>query len=246
LFHAQRLDALGRLAGGIAHDINNSLVPIVALTSSVSKNLPAGSADLEALQIVREAGDHIKLLVQQILAFSRPQKSLMTLVDPSAFLRDALTFVRATVPTTIDLAADLDAAPLVWADASQLRQLLINLISNAVDAIGDRQGTITVSLSEARPVALRGQLCAQLSIRDTGCGMDEETLERIFEPFFTTKDVDKGTGLGLSVVHGIVAAHGGRIEATSVPGQGTRFNVLLPARAFPQDDLLKQDSLIAA
>jgi signal transduction histidine kinase len=236
LFHAQRLDALGRLAGGIAHDINNNLVPVVALTSTVAKHLPPDSADAEALKMVREAADQIKLLVQQILAFSRPQQPHTTLVDPSAFLRDTLSFVRATVPTTIDIAVKLDPAPLIRADAGQLHQVLINLITNAVDAIGEHQGTITISLSEARPALLRGQLCAQLSISDTGCGMDEQTVGRIFEPFFTTKEVDRGTGLGLSVVYGIVAAHGGRIDVTSAVGQGTRFNVFLPAIARQQDE----------
>jgi signal transduction histidine kinase len=245
LFHAQRMDALGRLAGGIAHDINNSLVPVIAMTSAVAKKLPADSADRESLNMVREAADHIKGLVQQILAFSRPQPSEATLVDPAAFLRDALPFVRATVPTTIDIAAKLDPAPMIWGDGSQLRQVLINLITNAVDAIGERQGTITVSLSEARPVLLHGQLCAQLSISDTGEGMDEPTRERIFEPFFTTKDVDKGTGLGLSVVYGIVGAHGGRIDVTSAVGQGTRFDIFLPAMVS-QGEPSKQETLVAA
>lgn len=246
LFHAQRLDALGRLAGGIAHDINNSLVPVIALTKIVAKNLPSGSDDIEALKMVSEAADHIKQLVQQILAFSRPQKPQTTLVDSTAVWRDALHFLRASVPTTIDIEAKLDATPPVLADAGQLRQVLINLISNASDAIGERPGTITVILSAARPVALNGQLCAQLSIRDTGCGMDEQTLGKIFEPFFTTKDVDKGTGLGLSVVHGIVAAHGGRIDVTSTLGQGTQVDVFLPATARPRDELTKEDALIAA
>jgi signal transduction histidine kinase len=246
LFHAQRLDALGRLAGGIAHDINNNLVPVVALTSMVSKHLPPDSADFEALEMVREAADHIKLLVQQILAFSRPQKSPTTLVDPAAFLRDALRFLRATVPTTIDIATRLGPAPMVCADAGQLQQVLTSLITNAVDAIGERHGTITVSLSVARPVLLHGQLCAQLSVSDTGCGMDEQTLGKIFEPFFTTKEVDKGTGLGLSVVYGIVGAHGGRIDVTSTVGQGTRFIVFLPATACSQDDFLKRESSVAA
>ncbi|HWE71549.1 MAG TPA: ATP-binding protein [Stellaceae bacterium] len=245
LFHAQRLDALGRLAGGIAHDINNSLVPVVAMTSMVLKRLPPDSADAESLKMVREAADHIKLLVQQILAFGRPHEPQTVPVDPTAFLRDTLHFVRATVPTTIDIAAKLDPAPLVCVDASQFRQVLINLITNAVDAIGERQGTITVGLSEARPAALQGRLCVRLSIGDDGSGMDDETRGRVFEPFFTTKEVDKGTGLGLSVVYGIVGAHGGRIDVTSAVGQGTRFDIFLPAMVS-QDDPLTQDALIAA
>lgn len=246
LFHAQRLDALGRLAGGIAHDINNSLVPVVALSSLVAKHLPPDSPDVEALKLVREAADHMKMLVQQILSFSRPQKPHTSLVDPTAFLRDALHFVRATVPTTIDIATKLDPAPLLRADAAQLHQVLINLVTNAADAIGERPGTITVSLCEARPASLQGQLCAQLSIGDTGCGMDKKTLGKIFEPFFTTKEVDKGTGLGLSVVYGIVAAHGGRIDVISTVDKGSRFDVLLPAAACPRDNLSSEESRAAA
>jgi signal transduction histidine kinase len=246
LFHAQRLDALGRLAGGIAHDINNSLVPVVALTTAVMNNLPSNSVDIEALKMVGEAADRIKMLVQQVLTFSRPQDPHTTVIDPTAFLQDALSFVRRTVPTTINIVTRLDPAPLIRGDTGQLHHVLINLMTNAVDAIGERPGTITVSLSEARPVLFEGQLCARLSISDSGCGMDEQTLKKIFDPFFTTKEVNKGTGLGLSVVYGIVGAHGGRIDVTSAVGQGTRFDVFLLATGCPEDDLWKRESLIAA
>jgi signal transduction histidine kinase len=246
LFHAQRVDALGRLAGGIAHDINNSLVPILGLTTAVMKNLPSNTEDIEALNVVCGAAEHIKMLVQQILTFSGSPTPHMRLVDLSEFLQDALPFARATVPATIDIVTKLDAAPRIWADTGQLHQVLINLMTNAVDAIGEHQGTIAVCLSEARPIVLQRQLCAMLSISDSGCGMDEQTQKRIFDPFFTTKEVGRSTGLGLSVVYGIIAAHDGHIDATSVAGQGTRFDIFLPATAVSQVDLSKRESLIAA
>jgi signal transduction histidine kinase len=131
--------------------------------------------------------------------------------------------MRATVPTSIRLKEEIAAAPPIAADAKQLHQVIVNLVTNAAQAIGEAHGTITIGL-RADP----GRALLRLWVADTGCGMDEATRKRIFEPFFTTKDVGKGTGLGLSVVHGIVKDHGGTIEVESVPGRGSRFDILLP------------------
>ena len=124
-----------------------------------------------------------------------------------------------------------DASPPVLGDPTQLHQVVVNLVNNAAQAIDDRHGTISIEVAVVPPAAgdgaARPMLC--LSVRDTGCGMDEATLDRVFEPFFTTKGVGKGTGLGLAVVHGIVGSHGGRIEVSSEMGLGTQFSVLLPA-----------------
>jgi signal transduction histidine kinase len=138
-------------------------------------------------------------------------------------VRDALQLMRATMPSSIRIAAEIAPVPAFTGDSGQLQQVIVNLMTNAAHAVGQSPGTITVSL---RPEADGAEL--RLSIADTGCGMDEAILARVFEPFFTTKPVGEGTGLGLSVVSGIVKAHGGRIEAESRTGQGSRFDVFLP------------------
>jgi len=221
LFHAQRMEGLGRLAGGIAHDINNTLVPVIGLTEAVLKGLAPDSPNAEPLSIVRDAGLRAKSLVQQILTFSRREAPNREPVDLKHFLCATIRFIRATVPTTIAIEQQLEPVPTILADTAQLHQVMINLITNAVDAIGGDKGNINVLLS-ADGSRVR------VSVIDNGCGMDSVMLERIFEPFFTTKGVDKGTGLGLSVVYGIVRAHDGQIKVASDVGKGTRFDILLP------------------
>jgi PAS domain S-box-containing protein len=224
LHHSQRLEALGTLAGGAAHEINNALVPVIALTKMVAGHLPEDSRDRRSLGTVLVGAERSRDLVKQILAFSRKEEGeqRQDAVDLAAVLRDALRLMRATVPTSIGIAEEIAPVPALAGDPNQLHQVIVNLVTNAAHAIGDGHGTITVGLRKDG-AALR------LSVADTGCGMDEATKARIFEPFFTTKEVGKGTGLGLAVVHGIVKQHGGRIEVESAPGRGTRFDVILPA-----------------
>jgi PAS domain S-box-containing protein len=226
LHHSQRLEALGTLAGGAAHEINNALVPTIALTKMVANKLPEGSRERRNLETAVSGAERSCELVKQILAFSRKEDAERPQgesVDVGAVLGDALKLMRATVPTSISLEQEIAPVPTITGDPSQLRQMIVNLVTNAAQAIGQAQGRITVTL---RPEADGAQL--RLSIADSGCGMDEATLARVFEPFFTTKPPGEGTGLGLSVAHGIVKAHGGRIEVTSAPGQGSRFDVFLP------------------
>jgi two-component system cell cycle sensor histidine kinase/response regulator CckA len=223
LQHSQRLEALGTLAGGAAHEINNALVPVIALTKMVASHLPEDSRDRRSLTTVLVGAERSRDLVKQILAFSRKDESEQRhdRIDLAAVLRDALRLMHATVPTSIRLAEEIAPVPPIAGDANQLQQVIVNLVTNAAHAIGERHGTITVGL-RADGAALR------LWVADTGCGMDEATKARIFEPFFTTKEVGKGTGLGLAVVHGIIKQHGGRIDVESAPGRGTRFDVVLP------------------
>jgi PAS domain S-box-containing protein len=231
LLHAQKLESLGTLAGGIAHDLNNALTPIVALSKLVQATLPEASRSHRNLEIVRQAGMRARDLVKQILAFSRRETPKMELVQLSALVDDTLAMLRATIPATIRIDVSNEDVPPVIADPGQLQQVLVNLATNAAQAIGSGMGTIAVTLSGK---AGGGDVC--LSVTDTGCGMDDATCRRIFDPFFTTKPAGEGTGLGLAVVHGIVSSHGGRIDVTSAPGAGTRFEVHLPIapRATPR------------
>jgi signal transduction histidine kinase len=170
--------------------------------------------------------------VRQILAFSRKDAPTRDAVDFAALARETFKMLRASLPATVELNEAIDDLPRVLADPAQLHQIVVNLMVNAAQAIGNEMGKITIKLAAA-PLGALGTAapCVHLSVSDTGCGMDEATQQRIFEPFFTTKGVGEGTGLGLSVVHGIVTGHGGRITVTSAPGAGTRFDVLLPAMA---------------
>jgi PAS domain S-box-containing protein len=230
LLHVQRIDALGVLAGGIAHDLNNTLVPILGLTDLLRNGLSAEKAEL--LDVIQHAGEKARDLVRQILAFSRGDTPDRAPVDVGAFLQGIRQLVRASVPSTIAIEWHLAKVPVILADTSQLHQVVVNLVANAAQAIGTRLGTIEIALSAVDVVLKPGdapESCIRLSVSDTGSGMDEATQKRIFEPFFTTKPIGEGTGLGLSVVHGIVTGHGGRIDVDSKIGKGTRFDILLPA-----------------
>jgi PAS domain S-box-containing protein len=226
LHHAQRLESLGTLAGGVAHELNNTLVPVVALSKVVLRHLPESSRDRANLQTIVQASDRARDLVKQILAFSRKQELRRETFDPAVITAEALSMLRASMPASIRLEQAFAAATPLQGDPGQLHQVIVNLVTNAMHAIGAAQGTITVSL-ETEPDGAH----VRLSVSDTGCGMDEATRARIFEPFFTTKVVGQGTGLGLAVVHGIVTSHGGRIEVESAPGKGTRVSLLFPTRS---------------
>ncbi len=229
LNHSEKLTALGTLAGGIAHDLNNTLVPIQALSKLLLREFPDAGQTREDLETILDASLQARDLVQQILAFSRKQNIVKQSIDLVATIRTSLTMLRASVPRTIELVEKIESVPPILADNSQVQQVIINLVTNAAQAIGDKIGRITVSLSSAPADAL-GRETIELSITDTGRGISDEMISRIFEPFFTTKPVGEGTGLGLSVVHGIVASHGGTIDLQTTLGEGSTFIVRLPAQ----------------
>jgi signal transduction histidine kinase len=222
LIHAQRMDALGTLAGGIAHDLNNALVPVLALTKRVRDGLPPESAARRSLELVLGGALHARDLVKRVLDFSRKEAAAPRPVELAPLLRDSLSMLRASVPATIAIEEDIAEVPPVIGEPGQLHQVIANLVTNAAYAIGAAHGRIAVRLGTSEDGKVR------LLVEDTGCGMSEETLRRIFDPFFTTKPVGEGTGLGLAVVYGIVTSHGGQIAAASTPGQGTRFTITLP------------------
>jgi signal transduction histidine kinase len=230
LLHSQKLEAIGTLAGGIAHDLNNTLVPILALSQMLLEQMPQGSSEREDLETVVQASRHGRDLVQRILAFSRNQETTKIKVDLAETTRQCLQMLRATIPATVSIKEEIVDVPPIFADPSQLQQIIVNLVTNARQAIEDGLGMITVGVASVRGRPSRSDGCGlvRLSVADTGCGMAAETRDRIFEPFFTTKDVGEGTGLGLSVVHGIVTDHGGWIEVSSQQGHGTEFTVFFP------------------
>jgi signal transduction histidine kinase len=237
--HHQRLRSLGTLAGGVAHEFNNVLQPMVLYLELALEDIAADSPTAENLQRVQELANRAKGLSQQILTFSRHDSDPRFVEQNLApIAEEAVAMIRALLPATVDLRTDIDpgSSPVNCAP-EQIQQVLVNLCNNAYQALAEGGGHISVALREAevseelanRYPHLDAARYVVLEVRDTGKGMDAATQERIFEPFFTTQEVGKGTGLGLSVVHGIVERHGGEIVIESEPGKGTRFSVYLPA-----------------
>jgi signal transduction histidine kinase len=231
LLNAQRLETLGSVAGGIAHDLSNALMPVVALSKLLLAEVPEESRAHECLKLVHAAGQQARDLVRRILTLAREREPEREPVDLPAFVAEALPLLRSTLPTTINLRPALARTPPIRADRAQLSQVLLNLVKNAVDAIGDRLGEIAIEVVPGADESIEGGAAIRLSVTDTGCGMDDETRRRAFEPFFTTKPSDAGTGLGLSVVQKVVTSHGGSISVSSRPGHGTRFDILFPVSA---------------
>jgi PAS domain S-box-containing protein len=241
LRQAQKMEAVGRLAGGIAHDFNNILGGILGYAEMLVEQTTAGSPFRRYAQNVLTAANRARGLVDQILAYSRSQRGKRVAVDLSRIVAETLELVRGSLDAGISLEAKLPATPVqVFGDATQLHQVVMNLCTNAIQAMGGT-GTLRVTLETAE-VDVEGALApgtyARLTVEDTGAGMDEATRGRIFEPFFTTKEVGKGTGLGLALVYGIVTDAGGAIDVASAPGRGTAFTIYMPRVdvAVPADD----------
>ncbi len=238
LAQAQKMEAIGTLAGGIAHDFNNILSAIMGFTEMVEEDLPEGSRNKDDLAEVIRACKRAKDLVKRILAFSRQSEREARPLRLDTMVREALTMVRSSLPSSIEIrpAIRSDIHP-VLADPTQVHQIILNLCTNAAQAMADEHGTIEVILVEVSLEGHRAPLShdlppgryVQLKIRDTGIGMPPEIQERIFDPYFTTKEAGEGTGLGLAVVYGIVQEAGGSISLESKVGQGSTFKILLPS-----------------
>ncbi len=237
LRQSQKLEAIGTLAGGIAHDFNNVLSAIMGYTELAQGEVEAGRQPLRELANVLIAAERAKDLVSQILSFSRHSARKPQPLELRPLITEALRMIRASIPATVSIQEDLGArGQQVLADPVQIHQVLMNLCTNAYQALGENGGTIQVSLTrvDLTERAAQGYLglapgaYLRLSVSDDGPGMDQAVLERIFEPFFTTKEAGKGTGMGLAVAHGIVSAHGGAITVDSRPGKGATFQVYLP------------------
>jgi PAS domain S-box-containing protein len=254
LRQAQKLETIGTLAGGVAHDFNNILTPIMVYAEMAAKRLSGDHATRSDLEHVIAGANRAKDLVKQILTFSRQTESERIVIELSSIVKEALKLLKASFPSTIAIEADIQTGcGEVLADPSQIHQLLMNLCTNAFHAMREKGGVLRVTLESVTvteeaarmiPAISAGEF-VRLTVADTGCGMDERTQERIFEPFFTTKKVGEGTGLGLSVVHGIVTSYDGAITTQSEVGKGTLFEVYLPRmRAIHGTKIVEETAVV--
>jgi PAS domain S-box-containing protein len=232
LRHSEKLEAIGRLAGGVAHDFNNLLAAIMAHTELALIEAPPGASSMvDSLNVIQEASLRARDLVRQILTFGRKDRPRPEPLDLEKVVTDALVLARTAVPATVALSTRVHRAGVVLADRTQLHQIVLNLCANARDAVAGN-GHIDVELDQvtvgAEVPELKGRSCARLRVRDDGIGMDEATRARLFEPYMTTRAHVGGHGLGLAVVHGIVTSAGGAIAVDSAPGAGSTFDVYLP------------------
>jgi PAS domain S-box-containing protein len=240
LRQSQKMEAVGRLAGGVAHDFNNLLTAISGYGELALEQLQAGSRVREQVYEMKRAAERAAGLTRQLLAFSRRQVLQTEVVDLNAIVVDLERMLGRLLGAQVELSTDLDARlGRTQADPGQLEQVVMNLALNARDAMPGG-GRLTIS---TRNTSVDGESFVVLEVSDTGYGMDTATLEQAFEPFFTTKPAGEGTGLGLSTVYGIVKQSGGDVSAASAPGRGTTVRVLLPQVAA---DVTAEDEATAA
>ena len=236
LRQSQKLEAIGHLAGGVAHDFNNVLTAIIGYSDVLLSEMDSGTESRAEIEEIRKAGDRAKAITQQLLAFSRRQILQPRVLNINELVEDMQKMLERLVPEHIRIARHLPpGVGSIKADATQIEQVLLNLVVNAKDAM-PHGGILTIETANATldasyqlehaPVVPGDYV--MLAVTDTGIGMNAETQRRIFEPFFTTKAVGKGTGLGLATVYGIVKQSGGYIWVYSEPGHGTTFKVYLP------------------
>jgi PAS domain S-box-containing protein len=241
LQQGRKMEAIGKLAGGIAHDFNNIIAGIIGFTEMALDATPEETEAGRMLQLALKGAYRGRELVRQILTFSRTgeQESLPLWIAES--VREVMGIIRASLPSTIQIRENIQAeSSVVLGSRSQVHQVLLNLCTNAAQAMGASGGLLYVDLEDTEVLAgdplvhpdLKRGGYVKLTVADTGCGIEAENLDRIFEPFFTTKAVGEGSGLGLSVVHGIVKRHKGTITVSSEPGKGTSFTVFFPKFRF--------------
>ncbi|MDJ0621516.1 MAG: ABC transporter substrate-binding protein [Desulfocapsaceae bacterium] len=240
LMQSQKLESIGNLAGGIAHDFNNILSSILGFTELSLANVNRGSQLHDNLQEVYAAGNRAKDLVKQILAFARQSEEEKKPIRVQTIAEEVVKFVRSTIPTFIEIQTQLDSQALVHGNATQIHQVLMNLCTNAAHAMHDSGGVLELSLEETN-IDVSPQLqelqfppgkYLQITVADTGPGIEREKIEAIFEPYYTTKGPGEGTGLGLAVVKGIVEDHGGAVSVISKPHERTVFTIYLPTTGY--------------
>ena len=236
LRQAQKMEAVGTLAGGIAHDFNNMLASIVISSEMALFDIEDCPHIRKHVDLILKAGLRGKDLVRQLMLFSRKTEQRREVITLTPIIKESFKLLRSSVPTTVQIKLHLlTEADTAFADAGEIQQVIMNLCTNAADAMEGKTGEIDLSLESVTlapadlpdPEMRKGDYLV-ITVKDTGIGMKEEVRKRIFEPFFTTKPTGKGTGLGLSVVYGIVKSHDGNITVSSEPGKGSIFKVYLP------------------
>ena len=242
LRHAQKMEALGRLAGEVAHDFNNTLNGIIGISSDLLSKKSSDDPDYEDLEAIQRAAERATLFTRQLLSMARQRPLEKKDVDLVEVLSDTISFVQRTAPATVQWSINLGSGiSTISGDAHQLGQVFLNLLVNAVDALEDKEGLIKIEGGQGplsadeqvrfSEVAAHAEKWVRLSISDRGEGIPPEALEQVFDPFFTTKQEGKGTGLGLAIVYGIVRSHGGIVDVESEVGVGSSFKIYLPVQA---------------
>ncbi len=236
LIQSQKMEAVGTLAAGIAHDFNNILSAVIGYAEIALVDIPKESSNHDHLSQILSAGMRAKELVNQILTFSRQTEMSLKPIQMSSIVKETLNLMNASLPSTIEVKQDIQSGALVMADATQLHQVVMNLCTNAAQAMSDEGGPLSVGVCEVQLEKHQiragfdlepGRFIA-LTVEDAGRGIPVEVRDKVFNPFFTTKERGEGTGMGLSVTHGIVKRHGGQIDFESELGKGTTFRVHLP------------------
>ncbi|MEJ2154099.1 MAG: ATP-binding protein [Desulfobacteraceae bacterium] len=236
LIYAQKMEAIGTMAGGIAHDFNNILMPIIGYAEMTMLDLAPGSENWKNLNQIVMGGKRAKELIRQILTFSRQTDHASRPIHLEPLVKETLKLMRSSLPSTIEIRESIDPDCAILGNPTRMHQLLMNLCTNASQAMRLGNGTLTISVDEVRyrervvadGLKLEPGRYVRLQVSDTGQGIQESIQSRILEPYFTTKPPDQGTGLGLSVVHGIVKKHGGHLTFSSKVNEGTTFQVFFP------------------
>ncbi len=241
LIHAEKMESIATMAGGIAHDFNNILASIIGFTELALDDAEQDTVLFNNLKEVLIASNRAKDLVRQILKFSRQTDTDPEPVHMKSVVEETMKLIRASYPSTIEIRTELNSSAFVMADPSHIHQVVLNLCSNAENAMEDRKGVLDISLDDVSEEELKavskGDMVPgphiRLRVRDTGKGMSTHILSKAFTPFFTTKNQGEGSGMGLPVVHGIVTGLRGKIVPHSEPGKGTTFDIYIPALASP-------------
>jgi PAS domain S-box-containing protein len=252
LIQAQKMEAVGQLAGGIAHDFNNILSSILGFTELALTEVELGTTIEKDLQEVYTAGQRAKDLVKQILSFARQSDNILKPIRVDIIVKEVLNFIRASIPASIEIKSILSSHSLVLGDSTQIYQVLMNLCTNAAQAMENNGGKLTIDLqdvtiknnSSVTEFSLKPGNYIKLRVADTGMGITSNIIESIFEPYFTTKSAGMGTGMGLAVVHRIIEDHKGKIIVTSETEKGSVFTIWLPiSEKQPSRQIYKSEEL---